>query len=890
MKARRVTNQGPGHTATSRYRRRRVLRIGDVVTLAQVQRRLELEELTSEITSRLLGVDSASLENEIMRALEAVARAYRVDYSFIHLLGQDHASITHSSEWHVDGADPINQSVDGFTLEKLPWVWSEFKQQRAINLPDLDHVPAGAENLRDFMQSHHVHAVLYIPLTVNSELIGFCGLRHRDTNTFWDNDDVNVLQLIGLAIAGRLLRTQTETRLAKEGKLLRALVDNVPDTLYAKDTNGRFLAANRAAASIANLTPQSIVGRNDFDLFQPEEAQRYFDDEQAVMRSGEPLIERIEIVPGASGDRRWYSTTKAPLRDVGGNIIGLVGTGRDITDSKQVEEALRESAIRFGSLFNAMTEGVALHELVYNDDGTPVNYVILDVNPQFETILGIKRASVVSKLATEAYAKPLPPYLDEYAAVAVSGNPYHFETFYQPLDKYFYISASRIGVGRFATIFYDITQRVRLEAELRKAETDYRTLYENAVMGISLSTPSGRFISVNAAMARIFGYDSVQEMIDSTGNNIGASLYADPAQRDGLLSLLHRDGTVNDYELMTVRRDGRKLWCRLNSRAVRDADGAILYYEDFLEDITESKQTEAALQLSEERFRILTENSRDIIWTMDVNYKLTYCSPAVRILLGYEPAEIINGDQTLILPLESHQAMQALFQKEVDDYANGMRDNTYEIDVQHQHHNGSKVWVNILMQRVLNADGVKIGLLGVSRDITARKQAEEKLQYLSTHDMLTGLYNRAYYEDALARIYATGAFPVSVIMADIDGLKAMNDRRGHTAGDQLLAATAQVLRAFLRANDIVARIGGDEFAVLCPGTTESAGIMVMERLRAELSRYNANHPEMPLSISLGTATAMHWDRPDELMNLADKRMYEEKRTRNAPSAQAVTEA
>jgi diguanylate cyclase (GGDEF)-like protein/PAS domain S-box-containing protein len=725
---------------------------------------------------------------------------------------------------------------------------------------------------------------------MDNELIGFCGLRHRDTNVSWDNEDINVLQVIGLAMAEQWMRTQIEKRLADEHNLLRALIDNVPDTLYAKDTKGRFLVANRAAASIANLTPQSIVGRNDFELFTPEVAQRYVDDEQAVIRSSEPLIERIEIVPDASGARRWYSSTKVPLRDVDGRIIGIIGAGRDITDNKQIEEALHDSAIRFRALFNGMTEGVALHELVYDGDGKPVNYVVLDVNPQFETILGIKGASVVGKLATDAYETPLPPYLNEYAAVAVSGNSYHFETYYQPLGRYFYISASRIGAGRFATIFYDITQRVQLEAELRKAESDYRMLYETDVMGIYQSTPAGRFIGANLTMARMFGYDSAQEMIATVGNDIATHMYADPKQREEVLRIMDADGVVNDFESTNLTRDGRTIWIRENSRAVRDADGSILYIDGFVEDITERKQTEAALRLSEERFRILTENSRDIIWTVDVNYKMTYCSPAARVLLGYEPAEIINGDQTLIFTPESYQAMQALFQKEVDDYANGKRDNTYEIDVQHKHHDGTKVWVNILIQRILNADGVKIGLLGVSRDITARKHADEKLQYLSTHDMLTGLYNRSYYEDALARIYATGAFPVSVIMADIDGLKVMNDRHGHSAGDQLLTATAQVLRAFLRANDIVARIGGDEFAVLCPGASESAGIMVMERLRAELSRYNASHPEMPLSISLGAATATHLDRPDELMNLADKRMYDEKRLRRVQNEQVIVEA
>jgi diguanylate cyclase (GGDEF)-like protein/PAS domain S-box-containing protein len=850
--------------------------------IARLQRRRQQEELSGAISSRLLGVGAAQLENEVIRALEDVGRAYGVDYSFIHLLGIDRATITYHKQWHAADVETPGQSMIGCSLAQIPWLLSELRQLKPINIPDPDDISADAVQCHHFMDTHHVRAAFVVPLAIDSELLGFCGLLHRRIHPNWDSDDVVIMKLIGETLAGRLIRAQVEERLANERSLLRSLIDNVPDTLYAKDTQGRFIAANRAAAALVHHTPQSIVGLNDFELFEPALARQYYDDDQAVMRTSAPLIERVEIVPDARGERRWYSSTKVPLRDVQGRIIGMVGIGHDITDSKRIEEALRDSEARFRALFTGMSEGVALHKVVYDEAGTPVNYAILDVNSQYETILGIRREDVIDKLATDVYGVAQAPYLSEYATVAATEQPYHFETYFAPMDRHFLISVSSLGEGRFATLFFDISERRRVEAELRTAEANYRTLYENAVMGIFQSTPSGRYLSANPAMTRIYGFDSVQEMIDFVGSDIAGRVYVDPERRNELRRVLDTVGVVNDFESEDLTRDGKPIWSRVNARTVRDTDGAPLYYEGFLEDVTERKMAEHALRESEERFRILAENSRDIIWTMDASDQMTYCSPAIRQLLGFEPAEALKGFDSAIFTPESRKEMQAVLKKESDDYADGMRDNVYHIDIQHQHKNGSLVWVDILIQRILNAQGEKVGLLGVSRDTTARKQAEEKLQYLSTHDALTGLFNRACFEEELERVDKSGAFPVSIILADIDGLKIINDRQGHAAGDQMLLGAAKVLRAVFRAKDIAARIGGDEFAVLLPVTTEAAGQAALQRLRDEISHYNTEHTDMPLSISLGVATASHWNRPDELVSLADTRMYEDKRVRPTP--------
>jgi diguanylate cyclase (GGDEF)-like protein/PAS domain S-box-containing protein len=171
--------------------------------------------------------------------------------------------------------------------------------------------------------------------------------------------------------------------------------------------------------------------------------------------------------------------------------------------------------------------------------------------------------------------------------------------------------------------------------------------------------------------------------------------------------------------------------------------------------------------------------------------------------------------------------------------------------------------------------GHDVGVVLVFRDIAQRKQTEEKLRYLGTHDVLTGLYNRAYFEDELLRLERGRHFPVSVIIGDVDRFKDTNDLHGHVAGDTVLKHVAQVIKAAFRAEDVVTRIGGDEFAVLMPMTDAAAVEEAVARIRTSLASYNASHRDCPLTLSLGAATAESAPLAEALKE-ADKRMYREK--------------
>jgi diguanylate cyclase (GGDEF)-like protein/PAS domain S-box-containing protein len=202
-------------------------------------------------------------------------------------------------------------------------------------------------------------------------------------------------------------------------------------------------------------------------------------------------------------------------------------------------------------------------------------------------------------------------------------------------------------------------------------------------------------------------------------------------------------------------------------------------------------------------------------------------------------------------------------------------------DVQHavERPDGKRVFLSINAAPLFDARGGVDGMVAVILDITERKQAEEKLIYVSTHDTLTGLYNRAYFEEAFDRLVQDGHFPLSVIVADLDGLKAVNDSRGHTVGDDLLRRTGQVLQAVFRNEDVAARIGGDEFAVWLPATDHAAARAALGRFGIVLALHNSRVQGVPVRLSLGLATGKRGCSLSQILKEADQSLYSAKPAR-----------
>jgi PAS domain S-box-containing protein len=307
-------------------------------------------------------------------------------------------------------------------------------------------------------------------------------------------------------------RLQLEAVLAAERNLLRTLVDAVPDYMFAKDAQSRFVLANAAVAQVMGAaTPADLLGKTDFDFYPREMAEHFFADEQALVQSGEPLIGREEIVTNVrTGEAQAHLTTKVPLRDGQGKVTGLVGVGRNIDALKQTERELRR----------------------YKD------------------------------------------HLEE----EVARRAFELQQTNQQLRR-------------------EMDERKQAEEARGEAEQKYRSMVEEAVIGICQTSPDGRYLSVNPAMARMFGYDSPEELMTNI-TNISEQVYVDPKLREEFMLLLEQHGALKNFECQVYRKDGSKMWVSSNIRANRRG-GVIVSYDGMSEDITERKALEEQLRQSQ---------------------------------------------------------------------------------------------------------------------------------------------------------------------------------------------------------------------------------------------------------------------------------------------------
>lgn len=286
----------------------------------------------------------------------------------------------------------------------------------------------------------------------------------------------------------------------------------------------------------------------------------------------------------------------------------------------------------------------------------------------------------------------------------------------------------------------------------------------------------------------------------------------------------------------------------------------------------ERKRLMEKLRESGELFRQLAENIREVFYICEEDVKRPlYISPAYEDIWGRPSKSVYNNQHSFwdaIHPDDRERVLDSL----------GTRGKKEVLEVYRiKRPDGSIRWIRERSFPILDGSGRLDRIVGIAMDVTEEKQREEQLKNLSFHDALTGLYNRAYFEEEMYRIEKARHHSVGVISCDVDGLKLVNDTFGHASGDSLLVAVAHTLKGAFREADMIARIGGDEFSAILPNTTKAVTEDICQRIEEAVTRYNAKHPHLPLSVSVGFAFARGESiNLKDLVKEADNNMYRKK--------------
>ncbi len=418
-----------------------------------------------------------------------------------------------------------------------------------------------------------------------------------------------VCRAVVIDITGRKQAEEAHSRLA-------ALVESSDDAIIDMNLNGVILSWNAGSERLFGYRPDEAIGK-PITLVLPPELK---EEEDRILRrlSVGERVEHFETVRlTRDGKRVEVSVTASPVIDNQGRIIGASKIARDITGRKLAEKALHESEERFHMLFETMTEGFALHEIILGDQGRPCDYRFLDVNPAFERLTGLKRVDLIGKRILEVMPDIEPYWLENYGKVALTGESMHLENYSDALKKWYDVFAYRPAPGRFAVVFTDITERKRAEEALRQSEQQFRTLADAIPHLCWMANADGWIFWYNQRWHEYTG-TTPEQMV-----GWGWQSVHDPKVLPQVLKRWQASiATGQLFDMVFPLRGSDGVFRPFLTRVmpVRDQNGKVIRWFGTNTDISESKKAEEELQKSrdelESRVRERTEDLANSVKTL----------------------------------------------------------------------------------------------------------------------------------------------------------------------------------------------------------------------------------------------------------------------------------
>lgn len=655
----------------------------------------------------------------------------------------------------------------------------------------------------------------------------------------------------------------------KIGERYRLLLENMEDGVahgrLLTDEAGVpvdcvFLDGNAALARIMGLSPEEVKGRSGSELSLAGEVAgpRWLDLYARAAVSRETLqTERPVLVRG-----HYYQVKVFPEPELCFSVLWT-----DVTEGREKGERVKESTClhQVARLLRQARQGSGC----LGDVGEEVVSTIAAAF-QFPERTGVRLTCPDCDFRTPGYRSgPHSMSRDlEVHGQAVGRLEVTLLDDPEP-DSDSFLAEEELMLDTLAQHLSGLLEQRQAEAALREREEDIRITLDSIGDAVVATDTGGCVVRMNPVAQKLTGWplEEARGQSLTTVLNLINARTREPVENPvaKVLASGRMSGLANHTVL--VARDGTEYQVADSASPIRDANGMIQVVVMVFRDVTEEYRLHRELAESEARFRAIVSSIQDIVFTLDREQRHTgVYGPWVENLglkkedfLGKTARDIMGPEASQVHCQANEKALQGEFVVYDWSVPTGAGKRHYQTSL-------SPIW---------GPGGEVEGLVGVGRDITERKEAEEWMQYIGSHDSLTGLYNRAYLEDAMQRLDTPRQLPTSLIMVDLNGLKLVNDTYGHSAGDRMLQQAATILRESCRQEDIIARWGGDEFVIFLPGTSREGALTLCQRIRKRCR--GASIDNIPISMALGAATRENESHHMlEFLTEAEDEMYRQK--------------
>lgn len=658
-------------------------------------------------------------------------------------------------------------------------------------------------------------------------------------------------------------RKMAEADLRRSEEKYRSIFENAVEGMFQTTPDGRYLSANPSLARMYGYDSAHEMMEMVTDLrkkyVNPEDRERL---KASLEKNG--YVEGFETqMYRKDGTKIWVSMTARAVYDESNKIYCYEGTSEDITTRKEIEHLLKNERETFYRILQKAPFGAAL----IDRDGR-----YLFINPEFTSITGYTLEDIPT--GKEWFSKAYPDKNYRHFVVAEWKKDINSQGLVKTFNvvckdkmvKEIEIRTSFLDDGRAIIMLVDITDRKQKEEALRESENYLKTIFNYMQSGMVIVDQTDyTIVDVNSTAVNMIGTD----IMNIIGQKCHAFICHDEQHNCPIVDL---GRSIDNSERILMRADGQKIPI-IKTVIPIVVKGRRYLLESFI-DITERKRFEHALEENEKKYRSLFEGSRDAIYITAADGQLVDANQAFLDLFGYSREEIVHSN--------AKQVYASVKDKEIFKQVIQERGFIRDFEIQLLKKNGTIMDCLLSVTTKRGEDGKIIEYSGIVRDISVYKKAQEMIHHMAYHDILTGLPNRALFNDrwnmAVARAQRSGK-RIALMVLDIDKFKNINDTYGHETGDNLLKSVADRIKGVLRKSDTIARMGGDEFLIIIPEIENAVDVAAVAEkiLTVFQTPFVCNGLTLRSSTSIGVAMYPEdGNNGEALMRCADKAMYDAK--------------